>query len=327
MLVDTVTITIKAGDGGNGSVHFRRNAQTARGGPDGGNGGNGGNVYFQGIDDILGLQEFRFKKRLTAEDGIKGGRQNLFGRNGKDLVVRIPLGTLVTNEATEEQFELLDTETKILVAKGGIGGRGNNEFKTATDQAPHYAEKGTPGEEKTVHLELRLIADIGLIGLPNAGKSSLLKSLTNANPKIGNYPFTTLEPNIGIMQGIALADIPGLIEGASEGKGLGMQFLRHVEKTKLLVHCIDIANPDVVSSYKTIRAELGEYNAAILDKPEVILLTKTDTIEPKEVKTTQKQVEKQLGKEVLTVSILDDSSLEKLQVSLLEKVQENQQAH
>lgn len=327
MLVDTVTITVKAGDGGNGSVHFRRNAQTARGGPDGGNGGNGGNVYFQGIDDILGLQEFRFKKKLLAEDGIKGGRQNLFGRNGKDLVIRIPIGTLVTNEVTNEQFEVLDTETKILVAKGGIGGRGNNEFKTATDQAPHYAEKGTSGEEKTLHLELRLIADIGLIGLPNAGKSSLLKALTNANPKIGNYPFTTLEPNIGIMQGIALADIPGLIEGASEGKGLGMQFLRHVEKTKLLVHCIDIANSDVVSSYQTIRTELGEYNATILEKPEVILLTKTDTIEPKEVETTQKQVEKQLGKEVLTVSILDDSSLEKLQTALLKRIKETQQAH
>lgn len=327
MLVDTVTITVKAGDGGNGSVHFRRNAQTARGGPDGGNGGNGGNVYFQGIDDILGLQEFRFKKKLLAEDGIKGGRQNLFGRNGKDLVIRIPIGTLVTNEVTNEQFEVLDTETKILVAKGGIGGRGNNEFKTATDQAPHYAEKGTSGEEKTLHLELRLIADIGLIGLPNAGKSSLLKALTNANPKIGNYPFTTLEPNIGIMQGIALADIPGLIEGASEGKGLGMQFLRHVEKTKLLVHCIDIANSDVVLSYQTIRTELGEYNATILEKPEVILLTKTDTIEPKEVEITQKQVEKQLGKEVLTVSILDDSSLEKLQTALLERIKKTQQAH
>lgn len=316
MLVDTVTITIKAGNGGNGSVHFRRNAQTARGGPDGGNGGNGGNVYFQGVDDILGLQEFRFKKRLAAEDGVKGGRQNLFGRTGKDLVILIPIGTLVTNETTDEQFEVIDTKTKILVAKGGTGGRGNNEFKTPTDQAPHYAEKGTPGEEKILHLELRLIADIGLIGLPNAGKSSLLKALTNANPKIGNYPFTTLEPNIGMLKGIALADIPGLIEGASEGKGLGMQFLRHIEKTKLLVHCIDITNPHIIDSYNTVHKELKEYSKTIAEKPEIILLTKTDLLEMKDVEKITQKIAQELQREVLTVSIIDDTSLKNLQTTL-----------
>ncbi len=316
MLVDTVTITIKAGDGGNGSVHFKRNAQTARGGPDGGNGGNGGNIYFQGIDDILGLQEFRFKKRLVAENGIKGGRQNLFGRNGKDLVVKIPLGTLITNTNTQEQFEITDTVTKSLVAKGGVGGRGNNEFKTATDQAPHYAEKGTAGEEKELHLELRIIADIGLIGLPNAGKSSLLQALTNATPKIGNYPFTTLEPNIGMMGNIALADIPGLIEGASKGKGLGTEFLRHTEKTKLLVHCIDCTNEQSIDSYTTIRKELGAYSPAMLEKPEIILLTKTDLITPEEAEKKAKNMEKSLQKKVFTVSILDDASLTTLHKTL-----------
>lgn len=319
MLVDTVTITIKAGDGGNGSVHFKRNAQTARGGPDGGNGGNGGNVYFQGIDDILGLQEFRFKKRLAAEDGVKGGKQNLFGRNGKELTVSIPLGTLVTNTATQEQFEIQNVIDKILVAKGGIGGRGNNEFKSATNQTPRFAEKGTPGEEKVFSLELRLIADIGFIGLPNAGKSSLLRVLTNANPKIGNYPFTTLEPNIGMLGTIALADIPGLIEGAHQGKGLGMEFLRHIEKTKLLVHCIDITNPDISSSYKTIRQELGAYNKSILEKPEIVLLTKVDLLEPSEAQTLRKKIEKQLKKKVYAVSILDDASLENLKMLLLQK--------
>lgn len=326
MLVDDVKISVKAGDGGRGSVHFRRNAQTARGGPDGGNGGNGGNVYFLGIDDILGLQEFRFKKQLKAEDGIPGKGQNLYGRNGTDLIVRIPLGTLVTNLDTGESFEVLDTTNKILVAQGGIGGRGNNEFKTATDQAPHYAEPGTPGEEKSLHLQLRMIADIGFIGLPNAGKSTLLKELTNASPKIGNYPFTTLEPNIGMMQGIALADIPGLIEGASEGKGLGMQFLRHVEKTKLLVHCIDITNPDILKAYETVQKELAEYNPAILEKPEIILLTKTDLAEPEEVTKVVQKIKKLLKKEVLTVSSLDDDSLSSLQAILKASIKNPQQA-
>ena len=320
MLVDDVTITVKAGDGGNGSVHFRRNAQTARGGPDGGNGGNGGNVYFQGIDDILGLQEFRFRKHLEAEAGIKGAGKKLFGRNGHDLVLRIPLGTLVTNTQTQEQFEIRDTETKILVAKGGIGGRGNDEFKSATLQAPKFAEPGTPGEQKELHLELRLIADIGFIGLPNAGKSSLLKTLTNANPKIGNYPFTTLEPNIGMMKGITLADIPGLIEGASEGKGLGTQFLRHVEKTKLLVHCIDITQDNILETYQTVRHELQEYKKEIITKPEIILLTKTDLLPVEDVAEKVKQAEKTLGKSVHTVSVIDDVKLHALEMLLVEMV-------
>ena len=221
-LIDDITITVKAGNGGNGAVHFKRNAQTAKGGPDGGNGGNGGNVYFQGIDDVLGLQEFQYKKVVQAENGINGGRQHLFGRNGKDLLVKIPLGTHITDLTTNETWEITDKITKILIARGGKGGRGNDEFKTATDQAPHYAEKGEPGQQRTLNLLLRIIADIGLIGLPNAGKSSLLKAVTNAKPKIGNYPFTTLEPNLGVMEGKILADIPGLIEGASKGKGLGI---------------------------------------------------------------------------------------------------------
>lgn len=331
MLVDHVTITIKAGDGGNGAVHFRRNAQTARGGPDGGNGGNGGNVYAQGIDDILGLQEFRFRKKLAAEDGIKGGRQNLFGRQGKDLVVRIPLGTQVTNTTTKEVFEISDTTTRLLVAKGGVGGRGNNEFKTATDQAPHYAEKGTAGEEKELQLDLRLIADVGLIGLPNAGKSSLLKALTNATPKIGNYAFTTLEPNIGMlvprslgevgMAPLAIADIPGLIEGASVGRGLGIQFLRHIEKTKLLVHCIDITQEHILDAYTTIRKELGEYSPAILEKPEIILLTKADMCSEKDIQKIVVQTKKLVQKEVYAISIFDAARLTKLQQLLKERLE------
>ena len=319
MLVDDVTITITAGNGGNGAVSFRRNAQTPKGGPDGGNGGNGGSVYVQGEDDILGLRDFRFKKSLHAEDGIKGAKQNLFGRAGKDLLIKIPVGTLITDTTTGEQWEITDTTTKLLLAQGGIGGRGNNEFKSATNQTPRYAEKGTPGQERIIRFELKLIADIGFIGLPNAGKSSLLKSLTNATPKIGNYPFTTLEPHLGMLSGITLADIPGLIEGAHEGKGLGMQFLRHVEKTKLLVHCIDITTEKLFDTYHIIRDELDAYNKEILTKPEIIVLTKSDLVSEKEAATQTKKLQK-LKKEVLVVSVINDQQLENLKSYLIQFV-------
>lgn len=322
MLVDNITIHVKAGDGGNGSVHFRRNAQTAKGGPDGGNGGNGGNVSVQGIDDIMALSHFRFQKKLAAENGIKGAGQNLFGRNGKELIIHVPLGTLVTETANNRQFEVSDTTTKILVAKGGIGGRGNNEFKSATNQTPRFAEKGTQGEEKELQLELRLIADIGFIGLPNAGKSTLLSILTNAKPKIGDYPFTTLEPNIGMMHGVILADIPGLIEGASLGKGLGIAFLRHIEKTKLLVHCIDSTTSDVLQSYQIVREELAKYNSAILAKKEIIILTKSDLTDEKKLAEQKKKLQKE-NKDIFVVSAINDDQVATLSQKLLHFVHEN----
>lgn len=236
MLIDNVTIQIKAGDGGDGASTFLRNGLTARGGPDGGNGGNGGNVYFQGSNNIRDLKEFRYKKKIQAEDGTPGRNQKMFGKNAPQLTVLVPLGTQITDETAGIVYEITDTTSPYLIALGGLGGRGNVEFKSATNQAPTFAEEGTKGEEKTLHLELKLIADIGLIGLPNAGKSSLLAVLTHANPKVGDYPFTTLEPNIGMLDTYALADIPGLIEGASHGKGLGIAFLKHIEKTKIIVH-------------------------------------------------------------------------------------------
>lgn len=308
MLVDDVTITIKAGAGGNGSVHFKRNAQTAKGGPDGGNAGNGGAVYFQGVDDIGALRQFRFKKNLEAETGINGGRQNLYGRNGKDLYILVPFGTILTETTTGKRYTITRFVPQILLAKGGKGGRGNNEFKTSTNQTPYYAEPGEPGQEKEIRLELKLIADIGFIGLPNAGKSSLLQVLTNAQPKIANYPFTTLEPNLGMMGTTILADIPGLIEGASQGKGLGIKFLRHVERTKLLVHCIAIDTDDVVKTYETVRKELEEYNPAILDKPEVILVTKKDLADEKTLKQKMKLLKKN-AKSIFGVSIYDEDSI------------------
>lgn len=317
MLIDEVIIKVKAGNGGNGVVSFKRNAQTARGGPDGGNGGNGGNVYFQGVNDISALQTFTYTKEVKGEDGIKGGKQNLFGRNGKETVIYLPIGTVVTDLATGIKFEVVDTENRILVATGGKGGRGNNEFKSATVQAPRYRELGEPGEEKQVKLELKLIADIGLIGFPNAGKSSLLEALTNAHPKIGNYPFTTLEPNLGAMDNFILADIPGLIEGASTGKGLGIKFLKHIERTKIIVHCIDSASADFIADYNVIRNELKDYNEQLLSKKELITITKADNLGEKQMESIRKIFTK-VKKEIIFVSIYNDKLLESFKNTLKE---------
>lgn len=318
MLIDDIVILIKAGDGGNGSVSFMRNARTARGGPDGGNGGNGGSVSFQGSTDIFDLGEFRYKKKIYAENGIPGKKQNLYGRNGENIIIRVPLGTRIT-QATGATYEITDIITQVILAVGGRGGRGNNEFKSATNQAPMQAEDGTRGEEKVVHLELRLIAQVGFIGFPNAGKSSLLQVLTNANPKIGNYPFTTLEPNLGVMDGIVLGDIPGLMEGASKGKGLGITFLKHVEKTELLIHCIDSSIEDVVKAYKTVRNEFKEYDETLIAKPEIILLTKIDL---SNAKTLEKNINKlkKFNKKVLTISIYNEKNISDFKKFLKEKL-------
>lgn len=317
MLVDEVTITVKAGNGGNGSVNFKRNGQTAKGGPDGGNGGNGGSVHFQGVNDITALSVFSYKKVIEGEDGVNGGRQNLYGRNGKDLIVKVPIGTFVTDLISKETFEIKDEDTKILVASGGKGGRGNNEFKSATNQTPMYAEPGEPGEAKKLFLELKLVADIGLIGLPNSGKSTLLSILTNAHPKIGDYPFTTLEPNLGVYNGLIISDIPGLIEGASKGKGLGDKFLKHVEKTKILVHCIDSNSQDIKKDYKLIRKELEDYNPELLKKREIVLLTKKDTQNEKTLKEKLNLLKK-LNKRVFAISVFDDASISYLRPYLEE---------
>lgn len=319
MLVDDVIIKIKAGDGGNGAVAFF----SQKGGPAGGNGGKGGDIYLIGTSDIDALSQFRFKKTLQAQNGDNGGRSHKDGRNGEDLYIKVPVGTRISVDNSKWIYEIQDEKTPFLLAKGGIGGRGNDEFKSATNQTPRFAEKGTPGQEKTVHLELRLIANIGFIGLPNAGKSSLLASLSNASPKIADYPFTTLEPNLGVMLGgkIILADIPGLIEGASKGKGLGIKFLKHIEKTQLLAHCIDVTIDSPLDAYSTVRAEFEKYNLNLLDKKEIIILTKTDLIGKTELKKKIKLLEKK-NKSIVAVSILDDESLKELK-SIFEKTINN----
>ncbi len=316
MLVDNVTLQIKAGNGGDGAATFLRNGLTSRGGPDGGNGGNGGNIYFQGSNNIRDLKEFRFKKKIRAEDGTPGRNQKMFGKNAQHTTVLVPLGTTITDMATGRVYEITDTVSPYLIALGGLGGRGNAEFKSATNQAPHYAEKGTKGEEKKLHLELRLIADIGLIGLPNAGKSSLLSVLTHANPKIGNYPFTTLEPNIGMLDHFAIADIPGLIEGASAGKGLGTAFLKHIEKTKMIVHCIDVTDPTPQKTYEIVRKEFAEYNKTLLEKPEIILFTKTDLVD-EDILASKIKLFKKNHKHILHISVFDDKSIKQMRENLL----------
>lgn len=326
MLVDNIGLIIKAGNGGDGAATFLRNQSTAKGGPDGGNGGNGGNIYFQGSTNINDLREFRYKKKIEAKDGVPGKNKKLFGKNAQHLTIYLPLGTRVTDTTSGKIIEITNTTTTILAARGGKGGRGNTEFKSATNQTPRYAEKGTLGEEKKLFLELRLIADVGLIGLPNVGKSSLLSVLTNATPKIGNYAFTTLEPNIGMLRSqpkspvgeckqYAIADIPGLIEGASKGKGLGVEFLKHIEKTKVLVHCIDSSAEDVQKAYSTVRNEFEQYNTSLLDKPEIILLTKTDLADEEIIKKNVKILQK-IGKKVLTASIYKLETLDLLKQEL-----------
>lgn len=316
MLIDFVNVNLKAGNGGNGAVSFIRNGQTSKGGPDGGNGGNGGNIFLQGSTNINDLKEFRFKKKIRGIDGIAGGRNNLYGKNAQHITILLPIGTQVTNTKTNQTFEVLD-DKPILIARGGIGGRGNNEFKSATRQAPKFAEPGGTGEEKDFIFEMKIIADAGLAGLPNAGKSSLLAVLTNATPRIGNYPFTTLEPNIGMLEKITLADIPGLIEGASTGKGLGIRFLKHIEKTKIILHCIDSTEENVEKVYEIVRGEFEKYNPILLEKPEIIIFTKKDLATPEKLKDNRK-VFKKKKLEILEVSIYDEESLLKLK-ELIEK--------
>lgn len=316
MLIDEATIEIKAGDGGDGKVSFRREKFIPKGGPDGGNGGDGGNLYFIGTGDLGALGKFRYQKKFSAEDGQAGGKKKRTGKGGQDKIIPLPVGTFIKDLETGETWEINKPEEKFLIAKAGKGGLGNWEFRSATNQTPRYAGKGTPGQKRELFLELRLVADIGLIGLPNAGKSSLLNELTRAKVKVAAYPFTTLEPNLGVMDGLILADLPGLIEGASKGRGLGFKFLKHVKKTKILVHCLSLESTDPFKDYQTIRKELGEYEKELLDKPEIILLTKSDLVSSKELASAMKKL-KSAKREILSCSVYSEESLKKLEEKLV----------
>jgi GTPase len=321
MFIDNVTIIVRAGNGGDGGSTLSHTAQTSKGGPDGGNGGNGGSIYAQGSTNVNDLHEFRFKKKIVAENGISGKAGNMFGRNASDLTILLPIGTLITDLDNGHIQEITNITYRYLLVTGGKGGFGNVEFKSAINRTPLHGEPGGVGQVKNLMFDLRLIADIGLIGLPNAGKSSLLRALTHATPTIGNYPFTTLEPNIGMFGIHPIADIPGLIEGASKGKGLGIKFLKHIEKTKILIHCIDVGEISPEKAYETIRQEFKEFSIKLLDKPEIILLTKVDLVDKKVLKRYLSIFQKK-GLEVFSYSIYDPKSINSLKQVMEKKLTE-----
>ncbi|MFZ2153421.1 MAG: GTPase ObgE [Microgenomates group bacterium] len=307
MLIDEVEITVQAGKGGDGLVHFYTDRWRPKGGPDGGNGGDGGDVYFRAVSDISRLHQFRHQKDFEAEDGGKGGPNNCTGKNGTDLYLDIPYGSVVIYDNGTE-FELDTVGQTVLATRGGHGGRGNHHYRSSTNQQPHEHTLGFQPPVKRIHIKLKLIADIGLIGLPNAGKTSLLNELTSANAQVANYAFTTLEPNLGVMpSGQIIADIPGLIEGAADGKGLGYKFLKHIERTKILVHCVSAESSDPLADYQVVRQELRNYSTTLDEKPEIIVLTKSDLLDDKQIKTVSKKI-----KAVLATSIADDNSLKNL---------------
>lgn len=285
--IDKVIIEVRAGSGGAGQCSFRREKYVPKGGPDGGNGGKGGDVILRADAHLTTLLDFHYRRHFYAQNGAGGEKSRKTGRSGNDLVVRVPVGTVVRDADTKRLLgDLTSDGQTLIIAHGGIGGRGNAEFKTSVNQAPRYAEPGRPGEELMSELELKIIADVGLVGFPNAGKSTLISVISAAKPKIADYPFTTLTPNIGIArvgdeQSFSVADIPGLIEGAHRGKGLGIKFLRHVERTRLLVFLIDAASDDVERDYEILCNELAKYRNSLARKRKIIVLSKTDTIDAK----------------------------------------------
>ena len=305
MFTDYTKIIIKSGDGGNGAATFRREKYVAAGGPDGGDGGKGGDIYFQVDKDKNTLIDFRYNKKFKAENGENGSGSHCNGKYGKDLYIKVPIGTIVKDVETGKVVaDLSNPDQTELILKGGRGGRGNSHFATATRQAPRFSEDGEKGEEKEIILELKLLADVGLLGFPNVGKSTFLSVVTEARPKIANYHFTTLEPNLGVVKtkngdGFVIADIPGIIEGASEGVGLGIQFLRHVERTRLLLHFLDVSGQEgrnPVEDFNTINEELKKYSEKLSSRKQIIVANKIDAMQDEDL---LKEVEKLAKKEKL----------------------------
>ncbi len=310
MLIDDVEIKINAGHGGKGAVAFNKNKMSL--GPVGGSGGKGGSIYGEGVSDLTALRQFRFSKAFFAENGEDGHGQFRDGRDGADLILKLPIGTVAHNLTNGSEINFEKTSERILLAKGGIGGKGNFHFRSSTNTTPKEFEYGTLGESFEVRFELKLIADVGFIGLPNVGKSSLLNKLTNARSKVANYPFTTLEANLGAYYELILADIPGLIEGSSSGRGLGIKFLRHIERTHILFHFISTESLTPSRDYKIIRKELGAWNIALLKKPEHLFLTKSDLATTEEL-NKKLSVLKKIDPHVIAISVNDTESIKNVE--------------
>jgi GTPase len=339
MFLDYAKIYLKSGDGGNGCASFRREKFVPKGGPNGGDGGKGGDIIFKATTQLSTLIDFRYKSHYRAGKGKHGQGGDKSGKNGNNEIILVPCGTIIRDsESGEVLDELLENDKEIILLKGGKGGKGNTHFKTSTNQAPRYAEDGKQGEEKTIIIELKLIADVGLVGFPNAGKSTLISKISSAKPKIADYPFTTLTPNLGIVRyknynSFVVADIPGIIEGASDGKGLGIRFLRHIERTRLLAFLVDttklldenLQNKKeirelILNNYKTLLRELKRYNENLLDKPRILCLTKIDTLN-ENLKKTIKTI-KLNEAEIIPVSSISGENLEKLKDLIWKKLKE-----
>ena len=323
MIIDEAKISLSAGRGGDGIVSFRKEKFVQRGGPDGGDGGNGGSIIVKADPHISDLSKYNAKKDFKAEHGQNGMPKKMKGKAGEDLILSVPLGTQVFDKKGRLLLDALKSKEILVLAKGGNGGWGNIHFATSIKQAPEWSKEGLAGETQEILLELKTIADVGLVGLPNAGKSTLLSVITNAKPKIADYPFTTLEPNLGAIKTkdktVIIADIPGLIEGAAKGKGLGVKFLKHIERTKSLVHMIDAMSDDVVKDYKTIRAELGQFSKKLIKKDEIVVLNKVDVLNENEVLDRIKQLKK-IKVTPLVISAATSEGIDKFKKVLLGSV-------
>ena len=320
--LDEIKIFVKSGSGGSGCCSFRREKFIEYGGPDGGDGGKGGSVILKAEQNLNTLIDYRYQQHHKAQRGENGAGQNKTGKSGNNLILKVPLGTQVFEEDNKTLiYDFLKIGEEFVVALGGKGGLGNTRFKSSTNRAPRKFTKGTKGEEFIICLQLKTIADIGIIGLPNAGKSSLLAAITNANPKIANYEFTTLNPNLGVAnydnKEVTIADIPGLVEGAHKGTGLGIQFLKHIERCKSLLHMIDITNDDIRKSYNQVKSELKNYSSQLSKKKELIVLNKTDLIDKKKMKNIVNNFSKNIKSEIITISTLEKKSISKIKAKLI----------
>jgi len=327
MFIDKSKIKIVSGSGGNGAVAWRKEKYVPKGGPAGGDGGKGGDVYIIADDNLSTLLDFKYKSKFAAGNGENGGAKNMHGKNGNDIYIKVPCGTIIRDSSSNKIIgDLINSEQKVLIASGGRGGRGNARFATSIKRAPQFCEPGEPGIERDLELELKLIADVGLVGLPNAGKSTLISVLSAAKPKIADYPFTTLTPNLGMVKkpdgdGFVVADIPGLIEGASHGAGLGLEFLRHIERTKLLVHLLDMTEEDPVKNFKIINQELESYGGKLKDIFQAVALNKIDASDTEKIDSTKKYFEKE-NKDVFTISAATGQGVQDLLNYLIKKTEE-----